>query len=841
MLQAGIYYAIDVKDNADVVKLVDRLPPKEQTAPMLNYRTIAQVNKDLDDAKALGSEPAERDRLLSLAVQPDPTGLRVSRFATALSEAGDKPAAREAIRLALAARPATAEQRIAYAGALLGAGYALDAARVSQSVTPTTGLMTQRLAAVRDSIAVVRSDRLNAAGRPDEAYNELEPRLAATPDSADLNLALARLYASNHQPAKAEQITDGLLTQNPSNLAVRSSAVYAKLAGGETGSAETLARETTEQFPDEPQAWIDLANVERARGRPGNALRDLQTAKSLREKQLAGQQSAAEQNTGAPKTAFVEPLRRRYARYALYIPPNLANDASPDPLPEPVTREYAQYNPNNAQLPIEPQPASGSPLVSSGYAPFAAVTPARATDGPASSAFVPVGSAAEAAPTPPPAQVAQITPFLTAPEVGNPFHPGSSPLPTIDEQGPPGSTTSLAPVPEASGDAMTAQILQNIRQVSQEVAPRLDVSVEILGRSGTQGISQLIELAAPEEASFSPGGYGRLKVVVTPTYLYSGNGTNSFAVSQFGTNPLGRVIGGLLGDSTAGIASVRNQNAFGNALDVGYTYDIATADVGSTPIGFRETNVVGGIELAPKLTQNITLRVLGERRAVTDSLLSFGGVRDGLSGKTWGGVTRNRGHIQIEGSIGQANYFIGAGGAYIDGDNVEHNTEVDAGAGVTYPVWQTPTQVVRVGTQVVYFGYTKNLDGFSFGQGGYFSPQDYAALLFPVSYRDQFTPDLMFSVGGSVGYQTYRSKSSNVFPNNSGAQSELAVLAPIVGASATLSGSHGSGLAGGVNGEIDYRVRENLHIGARAGFDHSGSFSEGTGLVYARYIFDNNP
>ena len=829
MLQAAIYYAIEVKDNADVVRLVDRLPPKDQTAPMLNYRAIAQVSKDLDDAKALGSEPAERDRLLSLAVQPDPTGLRVSRFATELTAAGDKPAAREAIRLALAARPATAEQRIAYAGALLGAGYALDAARVSQSVAPTTGLMTQRLAAVRDSIAVVRSDRLNAAGRPDEAYNELEPRLAATPDSADLNLALARLYATNQQPAKAEQITEGLLSQNPSNLAVRSSAVYAKLAGGETGAAETLARETTEQFPDEPQAWIDLANVERARGRAGNALRDLQTAKSLREKQLAGQQSAAEQNPGAPKTAAVEPLRRRYARYALYIPPNLANDASPEMLPEPVSRQYAQYDPNHAQLPIEGPPASNSPLVSTSFAPFAAVSPARATAAPAGSAFMPAASAA--GPAPAPVQTAQLTPFLTAPESGNPFHPGSSPLPTIDEQGPPNSSTSLAPAPEASGDAMTAQILQSIRQVSQEVAPRLDASVEVFGRTGTQGISELIELAAPLEASYSPSGYGRLKVVVTPTYLFSGKPANGFEFGQYGTNPL----------ASGSAVTPRNQTAFGTALDVGYAYDIATADIGSSPLGFRETNVVGGIELAPKLTQNITLHVLAERRAVTDSLLSFGGLRDGRTGETWGGVTRNRGHIQVEGPIGLANYFVGAGGGYMDGHNVASNTEIDAIAGVTYPVWQTPTQVVRVGTQVVYFGYGKNLDGFSLGQGGYFSPQDYAALLFPVSYRDQVTPDLMFGVGGSVGYQTYRSASSNVFPNNAALQSQLASLAATTGGNTTVSGSHGSGLAGGVNGEIDYRVRENLHIGARAGFDHSGSFSEGTGLIYARYVFDNNP
>jgi predicted Zn-dependent protease len=833
-LQAAIYFNNEIHDDGAVVKLVDRLPSKQLTAPMVSIRTNAQVRQDIREAKALGSEAAERDRLLSLASQPDPTGARVSTYGTELIKLGDKPAAREAVRVALAAREPTAEQRVIYAGTLLGAGYPNDARAITQSVTPTTGMMTQQLTEVRNGAAVVAADKLNAAGRPDAAYDELAPRLAAAPDNPDLNLALARLYSSNQQPEKAVKITQGLLEQNPSNLSVRSSAVYANMADGELRQANTIARETTEQFPDEPQAWLDLANIERAQGHTGNALRALQTAKSLREKQLSGQQSAAEQDIKAPKTASVEPLRRRYAQYALYIPPNTANDASPEPLPEPVSRQYAQYDPNAAQQPIElrPAPSSNSPLVSTGYAPFQSVAPARATPGPATSAFTAAPSAsppaASPALAPPPAQSAQISPFLGASEQGNPFARGSSPLPNLDE--PIAPTGTLSTPAGVSADTMTAQIDQGLQQVKEELAPRLDTSVELRGRTGTTGFERLIEVSAPIEASFSPNDYGRLAVTVTPTYLYSGNGTNSFSVSQFGTNPLG-------GTNGLAAASVRNQTAFGSALDVRYAYDLATADIGATPLGFRQENVVGGLELAPKLASNLTLRVLAERRAVTDSILSFGGMKDYRTGETFGGVTRNHGHAQIEGQVGLANYFVGAGGGYLTGHNVASNSEIDAGAGMSYPVWRTPTQEVRVGTQLIYFAYDKNLGGFSLGQGGYFSPQDYFAVLFPVTYRNQVTPDFRFTVGGTVGFQTYRSKNSAVFPNDSTLQAQLVSLAATTGQTTVQNGSHGAGVAGGVNGEVDYRVNGNLHIGARAGFDHSGSFSEGVGLIYARYMF----
>jgi predicted Zn-dependent protease len=836
-LLAAIYFANDAQYNSTVIRLIGELPAKQQTVAMLAIRDAAEVRQDIKDAKALGSEAAERDRLLSLASKPDPRGVMASAYGYELIKQGDKSAARELIRRAMATGTPTAAQRVAYAGTLLAAGYQNDAKAITQSVTPTSGLMTQQLAEVRNGAAVATSDKLNAAGRPDAAYDELAPRLAAAPDNPDLNLALARLYSSNQQPAKAVKITQGLLEQNPSNLAVRSSAVYANMAEGELREANTIARETTEQFPDEPQAWFDLANVERARGHTGNALRALQTAKSLREKQLSGQQSAADEKGNAPKTVSVAPLRRRYAQYALYIPPNTANDASPGPLPEPVSRQYAQYDANPAQLPIEPQPAApaNSPLVSTGYAPFQAVAPTRATAGPAGSAFMAAPSgeppASTPAMTPPPMQLAQVSAFLSGSDQGNPFARGSSPLPNLDEPIAPTGTTSFT-TGAVSNDPMTAQIDQSLQQVKEELAPRLDTSVELRGRTGTTGFERLISVSAPIEASFSPNDYGRLAVTVTPTYLYSGNGTNSFSVSQFGTNPLG-------GTNGLAAARVRNQAAVGSALDVRYAYDIATADIGATPLGFQVENVVGGIELAPKIAPNLTLRVLAERRAVTDSILSFGGMKDYRTGETFGGVTRNHGHVQLEGQIGLANYFVGAGGGYLVGHNVASNSEIDATIGGSYPVWRTPTQEVRVGSQLIYFGYDKNLAGFSLGQGGYFSPQDYFAILFPVNYRNQITPDLRFGVGGTVGFQTFRSANSSVFPNNSALQSQLVSLAATTGQTTVLGGGHGAGIAGGVNGDIDYRVNANLHIGARAGFDHSGTYSEGVGLIYARYVFND--
>lgn len=127
--------------------------------------------------------------------------------------------------------------------------------------------------------------------------------------------------------------------------------------------------------------------------------------------------------------------------------------------------------------------------------------------------------------------------------------------------------------------------------------------------------------------------------------------------------------------------------------------------------------MIGGVELSPALSDASHLRVIGERRAVTDSLLSFGGTKDPATGQIWGGVTRSRAHGQLEMSAGLGNFYAGGGYSVLDGKNVASNEELELGAGGSYPVWRSKNENVRVGLDLVYFGYKRNLRYFSLGQG----------------------------------------------------------------------------------------------------------------------------
>ena len=81
------------------------------------------------------------------------------------------------------------------------------------------------------------------------------------------------------------------------------------------------------------------------------------------------------------------------------------------------------------------------------------------------------------------------------------------------------------------------------------------------------------------------------------------------------------------------------------------------------------------------------VRVSGERRAVTDSLLSWSGQRDALTGQTWGGVVRTGGRAQVEYGTGAASFYAGGGYAVFEGSDVKDNNRIEFGAGGEISGW----------------------------------------------------------------------------------------------------------------------------------------------------------
>ena len=831
-LKAALVYAQEQNDATAANELLAHIPARSRTAELRRFADQAQAQSDINAAAATYrlSPASARQRLLAMAATPDPTGNRTSLVVHALLQAGDTAAARQAINTAIAINPRpSADARLSFAGTLLAVGETSESSMMLADASAGRSLtQDQRTAAdgIRTGIAVRSSDALNERGRQADAFDQLAPVLEQQPDNKDANMALARLYQSSSKPRKALDISLNLLRQDPNNLDVRRQAVNAAIAAGDYATAGRLAQEATEAQPNEVKSWLIAAEVAKARGDTSLAVKDLMTARNLRRQQVGTNATSLETDrpSAAPRhhprveltqstgysTSRVGPTPLTGDAYdqagigdqgTVGSGPGAAQPLSVPPTavaisPSTTTRPRVAAADTSAPLPLAPIPLAPAPLAPQRTAFAASDTMPRTAGG-----YSPVAN---------PYPVAANPPVNMTQDDGltNPFRrpgmavPGGQPY-----------------ITNGPSDPMVADIDRQIASLQQQAAPTFEAGFALRDRSGTGGLDKLTELMAPIEATFSPGGGpGTFKLQATPTYLNAGKATSGFSNLLVGSN-------GLTPTSSPLPAIDGHTQATGVGLDAAFLWRWVTADVGSTPVGFQKSNVVGGIELAPPVGTNSTLRFTAERRGVTDSLLSYAGVIDPRTGVVYGAVTRDRIHGQFETGIGKLNLYAGAGYSIYQGTNVANNHEFEAGAGGAYQVYKDPNNEVTVGLDLVYFGYDKNLRYFTLGQGGYFSPQQYFAALVPVNYKGT-DGDLTYTIGGSAGMQTFKENPSSVYP-----------LDPVYAAAFTYPGQTQSGFSGGAHAGIDYAVNPNLHVGANASVQHSGLWTETNALAYLRYSF----
>ena len=406
------------------------------------------------------------------------------------------------------------------------------------------------------------------------------------------------------------------------------------------------------------------------------------------------------------------------------------------------------------------------------------------------------------------------------------------------------ATAGAAPAvatPGAPADRMLADIGRELAEVRTEAAPYVLGSLGGRSRSGTSGTDRLTEFGGNVEASaVVPGLGGRLTVRAQPVTIDSGAlGGTTGEMRAFGTNPL-HLPGPSVSVSGALAQQLRAQDtsASGVSLGLAYQRNWFSADIGSTPLGFRRENLLGGVEIAPPLGQNARLRITGERRAMTDSLLSWAGARDPSTGLVWGGVMRNTGRGQVEFSSGRTNFYVGGGYSTFEGQNVADNTRFEGGAGFSTPIFRRPDEELTIGTDLVYLAYDKNLRFFTLGQGGYFSPQTYAAANVPIDYRAR-SGNLAYRLGAQVGLAHFREDRSPLFPNDPARQAQAVAQAasdPTV--SAYYAGQTQTGFVGGVRADVEYAVTPAFRLGGLFRYDKAADWNELRAMLYARYRFE---
>ncbi|WP_162580875.1 cellulose biosynthesis protein BcsC [Variovorax sp. PBS-H4] len=355
-------------------------------------------------------------------------------------------------------------------------------------------------------------------------------------------------------------------------------------------------------------------------------------------------------------------------------------------------------------------------------------------------------------------------------------------------------------------------------QAEAASAPRIAAGPVYRHRRGEAGLGRLTDVQTPVEARI-PYGEGRITLGVTPTVLQAGTlSPDPGSAARFGNGAPAAAL-----QAAGAVAPPGAQTERGVGMRVGYEGPNFSASLGTTPIGFTRTNVIGELGYRAQFTDTLALKAELSRRPVTDSLLSFAGTRDPRTGAEWGGVVATGGRLDLARDAG-THGFYGYGAAHaLTGRNVASNTRHELGGGVYVPVLRGEDASLTVGMNLGFISYDKNLSHFTFGEGGYFSPQRYASLTFPLDWRGR-DGRLSWRLSASIGRQSFRED-----PSPGAAANGFAGLPAIP--------SRRSGFAYDVAAVLEYQLGPQLYLGGALGFNNARDYRQVTGNAYLRYVF----
>lgn len=812
-LYAGAIYASESNAWQQASSLIGRIPLRSQNAAMRELGQRARFNLSIVTAEqylSQGSMVAAANTLKALTAEPPASPADAGKLARGLARSGDLTAAVAVVRgnmqRGVKGNAGDYADQIAV---LNQAGLNSEALNFLSNPELQSRSTPEQLAGMRNGYVINEADRLRLQKNYAEAYDKLINALQQDPQNTDLMLAMARLYQSGKMNKEAGTVYHYLMARDTPNQDARVGAINVALAESNVETARALAHDL--QDKQSPDRLLLLARLSDAEGNHDQALRYLRSARG----QMTGLQGAEAGNLPsiAGLTLVDNPFLGRGSRGAVSAssrgdqaennampwqrsPNNRSSDEADDILAgrnDVVSQQARTLHQIDTMMDALNQrtgtwaQAGVQIRGRDGESGLSKLTEAKA---PLSWSSVPFGDSRFEF---------TVTPVsLSAGTAGGDAYRRSGSGSVAN------AVSNLVTTINNEGSASPNRELDDFRANEKNAG----VDTSILTDNVT--FEDLNPLTAD----------GKKKLAAIDPRLMS-------YLAHSSRRPSVTAESSAAGDS---------KNASGVELNLALTGDRYKVDLGSTPLGQDLSTLVGGVQWSPKLTDYLTLILTGERRAVTDSLLSYVGTEDKMSGKRWGRVTKNGGNALLSYDDGDVGFYGGAGAYSYLGEDVASNKSLLANAGAYVRPFHYADRELKTGISLSWMNYSKNLSYFSYGQGGYFSPQNYTAASFPVDFSQKFD-DLQVKVGGSVGYQSYTQDRSAYFPRNPEWQSYLeSAVDNGFAKEAFYSGTSKNGIGYNLHAGADYKVSNHVTLSGQLGYDTFGDYKESTAQLWFRYM-----
>ncbi len=199
------------------------------------------------------------------------------------------------------------------------------------------------------------------------------------------------------------------------------------------------------------------------------------------------------------------------------------------------------------------------------------------------------------------------------------------------------------------------------------------------------------------------------------------------------------------------------------SMAIGVEFDYMTLEVGVTPTG---------VSIDPALTGLLSFRTSNEsfnmnasllRDSIDDSLLSYIGNSEPDVNEEWGRVLKNG----LELGLSYDSYISYSFdlGYYpsIKGENIIDNSELKAIAQAIYHSKVGEFTQIDYGITAQYDAYDNNSHFFTYGYGGYFSPQSYLSGSAAIDITNISDKDYYWKLNASFGFESYEIEGENAY------------------------------------------------------------------------------
>ena len=349
--------------------------------------------------------------------------------------------------------------------------------------------------------------------------------------------------------------------------------------------------------------------------------------------------------------------------------------------------------------------------------------------------------------------------------------------------------------------------------------PHVDVAVLHYQRSADEGISSLRGTEIPLLAVWPSGYSGHWFAQIDALHLDAGElPAGPGAAAQLGT------VQALAPQQ--GLVRPVDERAAGLSLAGGWRGDDRRIDLGLVGAGFAVPNLVGGWRESSRWGDT-DLSAEVSRRVQTGSLLAYAGMVDPVTGSAWGGVTNTALKLRAgRDSGGPWSTSTALTLGVLSGRQVANNPMLQWRSLVERAAIRQTDWRLTVGGLLNVWHYARNESFYTFGQGGYYSPQRYLSLGLPVELTGRLGA-LSYDVRATPSRSWTYEQDSPYYPGRSDLQARAGNPVHAAGP--------GGGLAGSLRTDVEYRLGAHWAVGAWLDIDRSAYYAPTQAMLYLRY------